>query len=479
MSNVTGRAARRRRLISICLSTALMLLLLTVFIFTAGLHRTLPPGQKVDNGLNRRFNSSDITRRYPGADETHGSASEHSSTNYHEWESITEANIETYAEKGRNLLELIASSAEQASEAMSRARNRRESSQSPYTSKKDLLDNGWSSEYVAPGWKPFTWAGDAPIDEALEQMHISTHVTTVGRHPPAAVFAHGGDVNMPDMGSQHQTSPSVDISEGSHNPNDGPNFAVNWVHSHETKHGESQQIYHATGGVYGAVYNVKDGLIMAAYSTSPEDRIIDSESAVHHLHPDAVAPPLHFWSDVAYIEYLDRAKSEEVDVSRLTSVFQVKVNNVYTRPLVLFLLQKHLGKAVTDFPNLQNRVIWSMDSEAGRALLGSPNGAGVAWLLIQHKETLGQKRIKNVIVYVDKWQREEAPRSHNHLPNLIFELEDVQAEMATPKSKKPKPNTGAGVSKPQKKPPGGSGGPSGGSGSWTGRLRPPPPAKGS
>ncbi|QDS73117.1 hypothetical protein FKW77_001062 [Venturia effusa] len=42
---------------------------------------------------------------------------------------------------------------------------------------------------------------------------------------------------------------------------------------------------------------------------------------------------------------------------------------------------------------------FSMDSEAGKVLLGSPNGRGVAWFLLQHKMAFGLKTITSAVVF--------------------------------------------------------------------------------
>jgi hypothetical protein len=42
---------------------------------------------------------------------------------------------------------------------------------------------------------------------------------------------------------------------------------------------------------------------------------------------------------------------------------------------------------------------FDMECEEGRAILGTPNGAGTAWLLIQHKKQLGDRRIEKVTIF--------------------------------------------------------------------------------
>jgi hypothetical protein len=68
-------------------------------------------------------------------------------------------------------------------------------------------------------------------------------------------------------------------------------------------------------------------------------------------------------------------------------------------------------------------ISWYTDqNEEAAALLGTPNGSGVAWLLIQHKAQLGHKIVDKVtLVYNDR----SPPKVNTTIPSLIFELHDV------------------------------------------------------
>ena len=64
---------------------------------------------------------------------------------------------------------------------------------------------------------------------------------------------------------------------------------------------------------------------------------------------------------------------------------------------------------------------FGMDTDAGRAILATPNGVGVAWSLFQHKEQFGIKTIKSGDVFRDN----EPPPTEYRGPCLRFNLEDV------------------------------------------------------
>lgn len=65
-----------------------------------------------------------------------------------------------------------------------------------------------------------------------------------------------------------------------------------------------------------------------------------------------------------------------------------------------------------------------MDDVWGQALLGTPNGEGVAWLLINHKSVWGRKRVKSVAVYLDPESATIEDEQYQY-SSLLFELEDV------------------------------------------------------
>ena len=57
-----------------------------------------------------------------------------------------------------------------------------------------------------------------------------------------------------------------------------------------------------------------------------------------------------------------------------------------------------------------------METEEGKALLGTPNGSGIAWLLAQHRKQLGDKAVKKVQLWY----------SITSAPNLLFHIKDVK-----------------------------------------------------
>lgn len=63
-------------------------------------------------------------------------------------------------------------------------------------------------------------------------------------------------------------------------------------------------------------------------------------------------------------------------------------------------------------------VTFGMDSEEGKAILGSPNGWGVAFMLIQHKRQLGNKVVEKVTVFQDEGRKQPRP------PSVLFYIKN-------------------------------------------------------
>jgi hypothetical protein len=87
----------------------------------------------------------------------------------------------------------------------------------------------------------------------------------------------------------------------------------------------------------------------------------------------------------------DNAKS-------LKYIFRATISNPGTQRI---FDQAVLDQTGRQYVGWEDRVTFGMDTERGQAILGTPNGKGVAWLLINHKDQLGAKTIESVTIWVD------------------------------------------------------------------------------
>jgi len=131
--------------------------------------------------------------------------------------------------------------------------------------------------------------------------------------------------------------------------------------------------------------------------------------------------PIRQWSDVVFLDYqtLTRAQQQSPEsMQKLRYVFRLRITNGAT----LGIIEAVLGvtswrETVREWPG-----DWfGMDTDKGKALLGTPNGRGVAWLLAQHKKQLGRKVVSGVRVF------KHAPGAQPS-PSLLFYLEDWKEE---------------------------------------------------
>ncbi|KAL4904973.1 hypothetical protein BDW74DRAFT_178540 [Aspergillus multicolor] len=96
---------------------------------------------------------------------------------------------------------------------------------------------------------------------------------------------------------------------------------------------------------------------------------------------------------------------------------------IVTNKETLSVIRRAIGKGETDgdysswddfAPMDTNRRTFRPGDEAYYALLYTPNGRGIEWMLIQHKAQLGVKTVSEITVF-----------GVENAPTLYFEIEDV------------------------------------------------------
>jgi hypothetical protein len=128
-------------------------------------------------------------------------------------------------------------------------------------------------------------------------------------------------------------------------------------------------------------------------------------------------PALNYWSDVAYLHWTICATNS----SNLGCVIRMSITNEKTKAVIQHIMQH--ATFMERFPEFPG-ITWTTEhGDQVAALLGTPNGAGVAWLLIQHKRQLGHKTVEKVtLVYNDKSETD-----NTKIPSLVFWFRDVVA----------------------------------------------------
>ncbi|KAF2819010.1 hypothetical protein CC86DRAFT_307928, partial [Ophiobolus disseminans] len=124
--------------------------------------------------------------------------------------------------------------------------------------------------------------------------------------------------------------------------------------------------------------------------------------------PEHDVPDLKYWSDVAFLQWQLAASNK----SDLKYVLRFNVLNTLTSR-VLAAIHLLNDTDIMPWPG----TCYNATSPEGRAILGTPNGSSVAYMLIQHKSQLGHKTVSKITVF-----------QQDNQPMLLFHIVDVEAQ---------------------------------------------------
>ncbi|KAL8722328.1 MAG: hypothetical protein Q9225_001176 [Loekoesia sp. 1 TL-2023] len=135
---------------------------------------------------------------------------------------------------------------------------------------------------------------------------------------------------------------------------------------------------HPTKGFYYNKYipDSRKGAIVAEANFSPRFK----------AGPTAEIPPLNRWSDIVWFLWSREAGNQAKD---LRYVFRDKVNNEETRGIIDKIHRREDRPDTLDLPWPGDT--YDMRTDDGKALLGSPHGIGLAYLIRDHSNVLGRK----------------------------------------------------------------------------------------
>jgi hypothetical protein len=136
----------------------------------------------------------------------------------------------------------------------------------------------------------------------------------------------------------------------------------------------------------------------------------------------AQRPPQNFWSDVVFAGWKIECERRGFPVSGLQQIIRSDITNTFTREIISKAYRKFEPRTSVVDP-----VTWwpsERTKEAFLALLGSPNGSGVARLLLEHEKAFGRK----IILSVETWTI-VAPGDREILPftyqGLVWNIGDA------------------------------------------------------
>ena len=147
------------------------------------------------------------------------------------------------------------------------------------------------------------------------------------------------------------------------------------------------------GGTWTAMYTVwvstGKGAIISTLSYAPKDPIANPAQG------GTSTPILRRWSDFAFLCWQHACQNDWHCMQGLEWVVQDSVRNQTSLRVSSSAVSNVGGTWSTAFPG----TYIGMDREEGKAMLGTPNGWGVAWMLGQHVIPFGAKTAASVTVF--------------------------------------------------------------------------------
>ncbi|KAK4561041.1 hypothetical protein LTR86_004996 [Recurvomyces mirabilis] len=219
-------------------------------------------------------------------------------------------------------------------------------------------------------------------------------------------------------------------------------------------HGKPSASYKVTGASYTAAYSPRGGFIVSQDAVSPTE----GARRRRFTHSELIVP-LGRQSDVLALEWfhecemarlqdqnrLDEQASKDGQtasdekarsgVKNLRWIVRGPIANIETRA-VIFQALRNQPNSKERYPNgppqWAERVKIHIDSEDGKALLGTANGQTVARLVSQHHTQLGRKTIETVHVFNAKNLQHDYTQGgywekHNSMPALLFVIVDYDS----------------------------------------------------
>ena len=223
--------------------------------------------------------------------------------------------------------------------------------QSNFTEWKQLSDNGWIKQYQGPPKDDTKGEGERSMrmwEEAAKALKIST---------------------------DDQKNIQYTLEQGKNAIINGRN-------------------YRSSGGLYSNVINT-DGAIFTLENTSPRTKGAIQKPPLNGT-PGNELVPLQSWADVSFLQLTDACKGDEKCVKGLKLIVKCHLENKVTNRIAT---QAPGGRAEwTKWPGKN----FAKKSLQFAALMATPSGRGVAWMLLTHREQLGWKYVESIDVWSEK-----------------------------------------------------------------------------
>jgi hypothetical protein len=185
----------------------------------------------------------------------------------------------------------------------------------------------------------------------------------------------------------------------------GDNMDITFRHTTSVSVGDIT--YPASNAYFCSVLNPRAGLFIAVNNMSPVAKML-LNNEVSGL--EIPLPKLRHWSDIAFLQWSSLLLTPTN--TPLRYVLRANVQNADTIAVISYILV-YDASVKRYMPERAQRPRWpgkmfAVDSWDAQALLGRPNGSGVAWLVKQHGVELGCGDVQWVSVFFtncEDWEK--------------------------------------------------------------------------
>ncbi|KAL8790086.1 MAG: hypothetical protein Q9213_000788 [Squamulea squamosa] len=157
----------------------------------------------------------------------------------------------------------------------------------------------------------------------------------------------------------------------------GMDFEEIWVSQSLEFADADGYLYPATKGHYRSEYIYHGGTIIA----------VDNHSPRHAVGANGKVPRLNRWSDMVWHLWSDICAHTGTDVRSLQYIFHDNIITDSTKSIMEYV--GGAGQNALDLP--WPGLAFGLDTEEGLALLATPHGVGIAYMIKDHSDVLGMR----------------------------------------------------------------------------------------
>jgi len=143
-----------------------------------------------------------------------------------------------------------------------------------------------------------------------------------------------------------------------------------------------------------------------------------------------VSPPLSHKSDMAFLDWKRACAKYATNPNTLRHIFLSNIKFEATQQAVQYVFNAKMGhfpSSWSDLPLWDQKMTFLPDTEGYQALLATVQLKGIFWMLLQHREQLGKKSIKEISIFKDDIMGiGEGNDPEDRGPSIYIEVENVE-----------------------------------------------------